>query len=160
MYVVSLCCSHFILFFFFFKQKTAYEMRISDWSSDVCPSDLVDALLPRGRDHVALAQRPADEDAFQRLARSLEPQILLRGRKDDARRGLRFDLADIDIFARARPGIGALEAVDADDLQPFVLGVRIERARRRRAFADDLEPAPIGARELAHRPSRPGRDPA
>src|SRR3546814_1240615 len=28
--------------FFFFKQKTAYEMRISDWSSDVCSSDLVD----------------------------------------------------------------------------------------------------------------------
>src|SRR3546814_1030540 len=31
-----LCC-----FFFFFKQKTAYEMRISDWSSDVCSSDLI-----------------------------------------------------------------------------------------------------------------------
>src|SRR3546814_5855869 len=32
----------FIVFsFFFFKQKTAYEMRISDWSSDVCSSDLV-----------------------------------------------------------------------------------------------------------------------
>src|SRR3546814_16430614 len=30
-----MCC------FFFFKQKTAYEMRISDWSSDVCSSDLV-----------------------------------------------------------------------------------------------------------------------
>src|SRR3546814_4986099 len=30
-----------MLFFFFFKQKTAYEMRISDWSSDVCSSDLV-----------------------------------------------------------------------------------------------------------------------
>src|SRR3546814_10873826 len=29
------CC------FFFFKQKTAYEMRISDWSSDVCSSDLI-----------------------------------------------------------------------------------------------------------------------
>src|SRR3546814_17357421 len=28
-------------FFFFFKQKTAYEMRISDWSSDVCSSDLI-----------------------------------------------------------------------------------------------------------------------
>src|SRR3546814_2157861 len=28
-------------FFFFFKQKTAYEMRISDWSSDVCSSDLM-----------------------------------------------------------------------------------------------------------------------
>src|SRR3546814_4583837 len=31
-------CIYFI--FFFFKQKTAYEMRISDWSSDVCSSDL------------------------------------------------------------------------------------------------------------------------
>src|SRR3546814_11838411 len=28
------------MFFFFFEQKTAYEMRISDWSSDVCSSDL------------------------------------------------------------------------------------------------------------------------
>src|SRR3546814_8498944 len=31
-----------LVFFFFFKQKTAYEMRISDWSSDVCSSDLLD----------------------------------------------------------------------------------------------------------------------
>src|SRR3546814_5299926 len=31
----------FGLVFFFFKQKTAYEMRISDWSSDVCSSDLL-----------------------------------------------------------------------------------------------------------------------
>src|SRR3546814_1038830 len=30
----------FLFYFFFFKQKTAYEMRISDWSSDVCSSDL------------------------------------------------------------------------------------------------------------------------
>src|SRR3546814_10524988 len=29
-----------VVLFFFFKQKTAYEMRISDWSSDVCSSDL------------------------------------------------------------------------------------------------------------------------
>src|SRR3546814_6628040 len=32
----------YLFFFFFFKQKTAYEMRISDWSSDVCSSDLVE----------------------------------------------------------------------------------------------------------------------
>src|SRR3546814_11312368 len=31
----------FLVFVFFFKQKTAYEMRISDWSSDVCSSDLL-----------------------------------------------------------------------------------------------------------------------
>src|SRR3546814_8762822 len=34
--------------FLFFKQKTAYEMRISDWSSDVCSSDLC-SRAPRGR---------------------------------------------------------------------------------------------------------------
>src|SRR3546814_4288610 len=34
--------------FFFFKQKTAYEMRISDWSSDVCSSDLDLAVSPDG----------------------------------------------------------------------------------------------------------------
>src|SRR3546814_5861594 len=33
--------------FFFFKQKTAYEMRISDWSSDVCSSDLYDTRMVR-----------------------------------------------------------------------------------------------------------------
>src|SRR3546814_864090 len=38
------------IFFFFFKQKTAYEMRISDWSSDVCSSDLRRFLMnPRWR---------------------------------------------------------------------------------------------------------------
>src|SRR3546814_8385358 len=31
----------YLFMFFFFKQKTAYEMRISDWSSDVCSSDLL-----------------------------------------------------------------------------------------------------------------------
>src|SRR3546814_6670813 len=53
--------------FFFFKQKTAYEMRISDWSSDVCSSDLATTIIDyqraaatrrhreQGRDPVALA---------------------------------------------------------------------------------------------------------
>src|SRR3546814_8338503 len=35
----------FACFFFFFKQKTAYEMRISDWSSDVCSSDLLPPVI-------------------------------------------------------------------------------------------------------------------
>src|SRR3546814_3418748 len=38
-----LCLLVFV--FFFFKQKTAYEMRISDWSSDVCSSDLIPDIL-------------------------------------------------------------------------------------------------------------------
>src|SRR3546814_19096666 len=49
--------------FFFFKQKTAYEMRISDWSSDVCSSDLdfrfggADANVIGGDRHVAGAEQ-------------------------------------------------------------------------------------------------------
>src|SRR3546814_7675193 len=39
LYVFCSCLSIIVLVFFF-KQKTAYEMRISDWSSDVCSSDL------------------------------------------------------------------------------------------------------------------------
>src|SRR3546814_6359636 len=39
---------------FFFKQKTAYEMRISDWSSDVCSSDLVAGL--QAADHLAIVE--------------------------------------------------------------------------------------------------------
>src|SRR3546814_7533832 len=41
------------MLFFFFKQKTAYEMRISDWSSDVCSSDLVKKGCYPGQEIVA-----------------------------------------------------------------------------------------------------------
>src|SRR3546814_4583209 len=47
MCLLEVCCSEFrfccLVLIFFFKQKTAYEMRISDWSSDVCSSDLIRA---------------------------------------------------------------------------------------------------------------------
>src|SRR3546814_6397151 len=47
------------VFFFFFKQKTAYEMRISDWSSDVCSSDLAYGDTGDGRldGHARIHQR-------------------------------------------------------------------------------------------------------
>src|SRR3546814_4793744 len=43
---VLTCIVYKLIFFFFFKQKTAYEMRISDWSSDVCSSDLTENTVP------------------------------------------------------------------------------------------------------------------
>src|SRR3546814_11525677 len=64
------------MFFFFFKQKTAYEMRISDWSSDVCSSDLQESerliepgaprllVVRRARKHLALPVAPAHPAAF------------------------------------------------------------------------------------------------
>src|SRR3546814_9291680 len=56
-------CSCF--FVFFFKQKTAYEMRISDWSSDVCSSDLTLAGL--GADVVEATPDLADTEAVFRI---------------------------------------------------------------------------------------------
>src|SRR3546814_9098883 len=50
-------------FLFFFKQKTAYEMRISDWSSDVCSSDLIEPL--------AFRVRPLPEECFESWLRRL-----------------------------------------------------------------------------------------
>src|SRR3546814_525529 len=48
----------FIFDFFFFKQKTAYEMRISDWSSDVCSSDLL-----RGKVRLRLGRQLTDHSS-------------------------------------------------------------------------------------------------
>src|SRR3546814_6806405 len=62
----SICCEVGVglgcVFVLFFKQKTAYEMRISDWSSDVCSSDLPPALgaqVPDGGERdLQLPDRP------------------------------------------------------------------------------------------------------
>src|SRR3546814_59223 len=51
---ILLCSSSVVSLFFFFKQKTAYEMRISDWSSDVCSSDL-DQLVTMDNVHADLS---------------------------------------------------------------------------------------------------------
>src|SRR3546814_2368568 len=57
----------FVVLFFFFKQKTAYEMRISDWSSDVCSSDLQPVERQHGGEqsrHPDHARRDAGEDLW------------------------------------------------------------------------------------------------
>src|SRR3546814_17782354 len=81
--------------FFFFKQKTAYEMRISDWSSDVCSSDLSikgDDTLYIGEEEVRETELPARLEAIAAAdANSENPrQIMLRADKSlDYRRVMR-----------------------------------------------------------------------
>src|SRR3546814_16724144 len=68
---------------FFFKQKTAYEMRISDWSSDVCSSDLTPvALQYDSGDYDATldaALKLADVDGFPRRKQEAASRGKLRG---------------------------------------------------------------------------------
>src|SRR3546814_3767806 len=85
------------LYFFFFTQKTAYEMRISDWSSDVCSSDLrADCLRingtpagrigPTRRRALGLGVVPEERNGHGAVAElSLAENVLLTGR---ARLGL------------------------------------------------------------------------
>src|SRR3546814_1218865 len=67
-------CVYAFLFFVFFKQKTAYDIRISDWSSDVCSSDLMgelaQACASAGFRHACEAEIDAigKDDGEQRIA--------------------------------------------------------------------------------------------
>src|SRR3546814_7588293 len=66
--------------FFFFKQKTAYELRISDWSSDVCSSDLPSELRERGAcDAVAIGLQGRKAGKEQRGVVDAQIIILRRG---------------------------------------------------------------------------------
>src|SRR3546814_3020133 len=67
------------LYFFFFKQKTAYEMRISDWSSDVCSSDLLRRRMAEA------VQAPGLRD-YVRGAGGLDQRGAGRGRRTVMRR--------------------------------------------------------------------------
>src|SRR3546814_8755908 len=62
------------MFFFFFKQKTAYEMRISDWSSDVCSSDLypVEAIKAMARVCCGAEKHPTSTKSGHRLGQQFE----------------------------------------------------------------------------------------
>src|SRR3546814_18013244 len=86
------------VFLFFFKQKTAYEMRISDWSSDVCSSDLLESDLRVFREGAsedgddflggeeavaavagALAQNDGSGEGIESTGSGSEPDVKFRG---------------------------------------------------------------------------------
>src|SRR3546814_962760 len=59
--------------FFFFKQKTAYEMRISDWSSDVCSSDLLQRIYVRPKlPHADKRDQTAQDERHDRSGEAVK----------------------------------------------------------------------------------------
>src|SRR3546814_6188396 len=91
LFYLSGFCSVGIMLFFFFKQKTAYEMRISDWSSDVCSSDLPVTLrqktvphqFPR---HLYLIQATKWKTRFQRVSIELSSGHVKQPPRSEERR--------------------------------------------------------------------------
>src|SRR3546814_1064777 len=126
-----------LYFFFFFKQKTAYEMRISDWSSDVCSSDLLgpgeagdgaDLILAvahavaifldaRKFGQIVRRDRHAFRLAFQNLA-----QHLTRQPRDPALQRAEARLASVIADQVAQTFVGQLELAGLEAVRLHQLG--------------------------------------
>src|SRR3546814_13130767 len=119
---MSVCHMHCFVFFFF-KQKTAYEMRISDWSSDVCSSDLArDAGFQRGFGGVDLAR--------------LAP-------RSDPRDHFPYVLFGVEMVA---PVAEQGDAIDQPPAKQFLDRIGNVRAREAEHFGDKIGRAPCRER--------------
>src|SRR3546814_3458641 len=144
--------------FVFFKQKTAYEMRISDWSSDVCSSDLQGrrrGLLHRVGDAHQAGEAALDHDEHHRLAlvaasvgdrlrlAAVEPQIGDQPRVaerdrlavDLARHALAGDRLEVFGFGQ---GHAALRGAGNDGLGQRVLAAELQRGGKVRSELQSL----------------------
>src|SRR3546814_5643436 len=97
-----------MILFFFFKKKTAYEMRISDWSSDVCSSDLYenhDSHLSYQRQYYA-----DNKERFRELARQWNRKNKHKRKAIDHRRrvgngsGKMFSASDVETIMSEQGG--------------------------------------------------------
>src|SRR3546814_64773 len=139
------------LLFFFFKQKTAYEMRISDWSSDVCSSDLSASWRSRGRrerklrdrdehlrsvaefHHIASDHRSAGRR--ERTARYIVKRATRLDQRLFADDALALDLADLPVAVADLPvAIEELRRERAVIFDPDMIGPEPAPERRMRLF--------------------------
>src|SRR3546814_12644120 len=120
------------MFFFFFKQKTAYEMRISDWSSDVCSSDLVGSrqLLRFGQfENVAVERQRVDacariDRAGDRAAGAQRYAVVERAKLHRDARSARQDARIVETGLGDRSE-GSASLASARDRKSSVLGKRV-----------------------------------
>jgi hypothetical protein len=120
----------------------------------------VDALVPGGGDDVAFGDRPPGEAALERTRGALQPDIVLRRREYHAGCGLRLRLADLDEIAGSDLGVGPLQPVEPDDVEPLVRIIGTKRDRRGRPLADNLDSIALTDAERVHQLLRKPRNPA
>src|SRR3546814_4064420 len=101
------------MYFFFFKQKTSYEMRISDWSSDVCSSDLIHIEAQRNAETRRAERDGGRTDAphieTRRLKRFRDPHralVVTQAHRNDLAGGWRQVKTGEDFLTGLRPQIG------------------------------------------------------
>src|SRR3546814_3050843 len=100
-----------LVFVFFFKQKTAYEMRISDWSSDVCSSDLIVVEDLDAEQGVAVFVR----QHFDRNDQIFPDTLIFLVGKDHAFGGAALD-GSLDLPLKAAARLHAATIVEGQDI--------------------------------------------
>src|SRR3546814_8822680 len=125
--------------FFFFKQKTAYEMRISDWSSDVCSSDLLEETRRvensggiqeslAGRYALALFELARDGKQIDSVAQSLASVKAALAQSEEFRALTTSPLVGRTAAAATIKAVS--ESLGLDPLTQGFLGVQAENRRR------------------------------
>src|SRR3546814_3408248 len=167
-----------LMIFYLFKQKTAYEMRISDWSSDVCSSDLPElTALVRVPRHAHLAHLREELDALARVQAEAAAEAAgyerlggqgagrAAARDPGERLGELLSLLEIHLQRIGRGAQAFLQRVEAD--------VHVAQGTLQRVVADELllrvsdlaggaadELGNSERRDAADQPSQPGKQAA
>src|SRR3546814_12158829 len=117
-------------FFFFFKQKTAYEMRISDWSSDVCSSDLF-ALAVVILFHHEARRQLGDVGTDDALERARAQDNVAGGLVADVHAGKQIGVAAIEGGGGDEHGIHVKQQDRKSDVEGQSVYVRVDLGGRR-----------------------------
>ena len=139
---------------------TTYQLN-AFLGNDTAPTSL-GALIDRCGNDIAGNQWPGKERTTQHLAGADQSQVFLRGRQLHAARRLYIGRSDLDLVANAYAGIATLKAVQPDDIQPLVFGIRRQSDGGRAALADDFNDLAVtrahGFQALAADPRGAGPD--
>src|SRR3546814_5613298 len=119
--------------FFFFKQKTAYEMRISDWSSDVCSSDLIAFLAAIagafiGRAFIA-APAPVENELHSLLHHNLKLDRAQQTQMDEIERRFAIRRQALELELRA-DNARLADAIQAEHGYGPAVGAAIDRSHQ------------------------------
>jgi len=117
-------------------------------------------LLPRRRDDIACGQGTLKENPLQRFGMPLKPQIILCRREHDTLGRARLQLVDMDEIAGADTGIGPLQPVQAQHVQPFIFLIGAHYPRSGRSLANDLDHIAFSQAQLRHNRQWQPRQPA
>src|SRR3546814_2951236 len=102
-----------VILVFFFKQKTAYGMRISDWSSDVCSSDLEEGKVPAGT-NFAFSDGKINLPPTAAERGGIQPVVSVTAGGSARLEAKVGEMVELEVRTEVPPGAGTIIAVEWD----------------------------------------------